>query len=64
MLHDAILNNHTKIAIFLIDNGACLYTTDKNNETPLQLAEKSSNTELLDHICDFHNSRLPQNTCR
>lgn len=61
LLHDAIIRNHTQIAIFLIDNGACLFTADKNNETPLQIAENSSNTELLNHIYNFHNNKLPAN---
>jgi ankyrin repeat protein len=39
-LHYAALNNHSLCVQLLIDNGACLFAENKDNQTPCDLAGK------------------------
>ena len=39
-LHEAVRGNHTEVVKRLMESNACLYLTNKDEQTPLQLALK------------------------
>ena len=47
-LRTAIMNNSSRTVRYLIDNGADINYKDENNETPLTLACKESNHDMVD----------------
>ena len=47
LLHYTARRNHTEVARLLIDNGADINKQNCNNETPLDVARKGSEVELL-----------------
>ncbi|XP_067130283.1 rabankyrin-5 [Centruroides vittatus] len=51
LLHEAILNQDTKGALFLLDNGADINILTKDHDTPLQLAVKRHLPAVVRALC-------------
>lgn len=52
LLHQAIENNQTDVAKYLVDKGADLNLPDTKGNTPLHIATKNNQTEVTKYLVD------------
>lgn len=52
LLHQAIANNQTEVAKYLVDKGADLNLPDTKGNTPLHIATQNNQTEVIKYLVD------------